>query len=132
MSDLLRFLFETQDSFKEYAFTPCQPRTCQASRFYDANRHPRSANRVRSLYDDFTRLAQIDPAGYRANIHAWRQALIAAAQAGVLRGSPGATGTEASRFVVETGDALLRDLDTRQFGRPQGLARVLVRRDQGV
>jgi hypothetical protein len=71
------------------------------------------------LYDDFTRLAQIDPAGYRANIDAWRQALLAAAQAGVLRGG--------SRFVVETGDALLRDLDTRQFGRPQGLARVLVR-----
>jgi charged multivesicular body protein 7 len=86
---------------------------------------PRSENRVRSLYDDFTRLAQIDPAGYRANIDAWRQALLAAAQAGVIRGAR----ADAGRFVVETGDSLLRDLDTRQFGRPQGLARVLVRRD---
>jgi hypothetical protein len=43
----------------------------------------------------------------------------------VIRGAA----PDASRFVVETGDTLLRDLDTRQFGRPQGLARVLVRWD---
>jgi hypothetical protein len=46
----------------------------------------------------------------------------------VIRGAA----PDASRFVVETGDTLLRDLDTRQFGRPQGLARVLVRGDRGM
>jgi hypothetical protein len=84
-----------------------------------------SPNRVESLYDDLNRLKQFEPAGYRANVDTWRHALLAASKEGLVSTTPG--NATKSRFVMSTGDQLLKALDTRQFGIPQSLGLVLVR-----
>jgi hypothetical protein len=83
-----------------------------------------SPNRVESLYDDLNRLKQFEPTGYIANVDVWRHALLAASKEGVLPTESGKPSK--SRFVMSTGDQLLKALETRQFGVPQSLGLVLV------
>jgi hypothetical protein len=99
------------------------PRITICSR-QNANPSTCSVKRVESLYDDLNRLKQIEPAGYRANVDAWRNALLAASKAGVMPPEQGKAAK--SHFVMATGDQLLNALDTRQFGLPQSLGLVLV------
>jgi len=96
---------------------------CLALSLALTNQH-RSPRRVESLYDDLNRLKQFEPAGYTANLDAWRHALLAASKAGVIPSQ--ATNFSKSQFVISTGDQLLKALDTRQYGIPQSLELVLV------
>ena len=65
--------------------------------------------------------------GYRANVDEWRSALIAASREGILPTASDNKEGGGSRFVVQTGDHLLAALETRQFGIPVGLGKVVVR-----
>ena len=85
-----------------------------------------SPRRLTSLYGDFTTHEQTNPEGYRANLEEWRNSLIAAARDGVIPPDPHATETSESRFVLPTGDHLLKALETRQFGIPVALGKVVV------
>lgn len=85
-----------------------------------------SIRRLNSLYGDFAAHEHSNPEGYRANIDEWRNALIAAAREGVLPAAPGSKELEGSRFVIQTGDHLLQALETRQYGIPVALGRVVV------
>ena len=83
-----------------------------------------SISRVRlpSLYSDFTLQRSSNPDGYAANIAAWTDALSKAAQAGLLS----APGSERDTLSLRTGEALLRCLETREWGRPLALGTVIV------
>jgi hypothetical protein len=122
MSDLLRFIFTTQEPFQKLVTIPLN--TSPSDSRQNANLSLCSVKRVESLYDDLNRLKQIEPAGYRANVDAWRNALLAASKAGVMPPEQGKAAK--SHFVMATGDQLLNALDTRQFGLPQSLGLVLV------
>jgi charged multivesicular body protein 7 len=85
----------------------------------------RSKNRLQSLYSDFPRHESTNPHGYRANLDAWRHALVAAAREGLIPGDA-KSGQENDRLLLTTGDTLARALDTTEFGKPVALGRVVV------
>jgi charged multivesicular body protein 7 len=90
----------------------------------NANRQCRK-HRLASLYSDFSYQEHTNPDGYRANLEAWRRALVAAAREGVLPTEHGSK--DHDRLVIHTGDDLAAALDTRDWGVPSGLGRVVVR-----
>ncbi|KKY22385.1 putative snf7 family protein [Diplodia seriata] len=83
--------------------------------------------RLASLYSDFRIQQATNPDGYNANISAWRQALIHATRAGLVPSQTGAN----SLLSLGTGEALLRELTSKDFGRPLALAAVVVRTRHG-
>ncbi|EMC91959.1 hypothetical protein BAUCODRAFT_98506 [Baudoinia panamericana UAMH 10762] len=82
----------------------------------------RSRARLASLYSDFRFQRQTNPDGYQANASAWLRALTAAAKEGLL---PAETGTQHDRYVLHTGEALAKALQTQDFGRPLALGSVV-------
>ncbi|KAI5362618.1 putative Snf7 family protein [Septoria linicola] len=84
----------------------------------------RSRARLASLYSDFRQQRTTNPDGYRANSSAWLRALSSAAKAGLIPSQTGEAGGS-SRFVMESGENLLRELNTQQYGRPLALGAVL-------
>ncbi|KAL1643752.1 hypothetical protein SLS58_004768 [Diplodia intermedia] len=95
MPELLDFILAHEDAFK-------------------------SRGRLASLYSDFRIQQATNPDGYNANISAWRQALIHATRAGLVPSQTGAN----SLLSLGTGEALLRELTSKDFGRPLALAAV--------
>ncbi|KAB2579266.1 3-hydroxyisobutyrate dehydrogenase [Lasiodiplodia theobromae] len=96
MSELLEFIFTHEDAFK-------------------------SRGRLASLYSDFRIQQATNPDGYHANILAWRQALAHATRAGLVPSQTGAN----NLLILGTGEALLRELASKDFGRPLALAAVI-------
>ncbi|MCJ1413462.1 hypothetical protein MMC19_007567 [Ptychographa xylographoides] len=74
--------------------------------------------RLASLYSDFRLQRATNPHGYAANLSAWETGLAHAAWAGLL---PGGHDT----LLLTTGEALLRALETKEWGRPLALAPVI-------
>lgn len=70
------------------------------------------------MYSDFRLQKTINPDGYTANITAWRTALEDATQHGLLPGN--------HLLVLQSGEELLRQLETRQWSRPLALGVVFV------
>ncbi|KAH7063334.1 Snf7-domain-containing protein [Macrophomina phaseolina] len=95
MSELLEFILTHEDAFKR--------------------------GRLASLYSDFRIQQANNPDGYNANITAWRQALTDAARAGLVPSQTGAY----NLLTLGTGEALLRELTSKDFGRPLALAAVI-------
>ncbi|KAM3424333.1 hypothetical protein BST61_g11130 [Cercospora zeina] len=83
-----------------------------------------SRTRLASLYSDFRHQRSTNPDGYTANSSAWLRALSAAAKAGLIPAQTGQTGGN-SRFVIDSGEGLLRALNTQEYGRPLALGAVL-------
>ncbi|KAK5107589.1 hypothetical protein LTR62_000983 [Meristemomyces frigidus] len=81
-----------------------------------------SRTRLASLYSDFRLQRQSNPDGYQANVAAWLRALTAAAKEGHI---PSQTGTQHDHFSLCTGEELLRELQTREYGRPLSLGSVI-------
>ncbi|KAF4308588.1 putative 3-hydroxyisobutyrate dehydrogenase protein [Botryosphaeria dothidea] len=96
MSELLEFILSHEDAFK-------------------------SRGRLASLYSDFRIQQASNPDGYNANITAWRQALTDAARAGLIPSQTGAN----NLLTLSTSEALLRELTSKDFGRPLALAAVI-------
>ncbi|GME24475.1 3-hydroxyisobutyrate dehydrogenase [Neofusicoccum parvum] len=96
MPELLDFILAHEDAFK-------------------------SRGRLASLYSDFRIQQATNPDGYNANISAWRQALVDASRAGLV---PSQTGTN-NLLTLGTGEVLLRELTSKDFGRPLALAAVI-------
>ncbi|KAK8231671.1 Snf7-domain-containing protein [Phyllosticta capitalensis] len=96
MSELLKFLLENEDAFK-------------------------SRGRLSSLYSDFRIQQATNPDGYQANLSAWRKALIDATRAGLMPSQTGAN----NLLTLGTGDQLLRELSTKEWGQPLALAAVI-------
>ncbi|CAK1358535.1 hypotheticalsprotein [Cercospora beticola] len=84
----------------------------------------RSRARLASLYSDFRHQRTTNPDGYTANSSAWLRALSAAAKAGLIATQTDQAGGN-SRFVIDSGEALLRALNTQEYGRPLALGAVL-------
>ena len=70
-----------------------------------------------ALYSDFRPQRTLNPDGYRANISAWRHALSHLASQGVLARYHG----DSSPLVVKIDNALLRQLENKQYGQPLAL-----------
>ncbi|KAK5020291.1 hypothetical protein LTR16_001269, partial [Cryomyces antarcticus] len=81
----------------------------------------RSRSRLASLYSDFRLQAATNPDGYAANIAAWRDALTAAARAGLIPSQ----GIDHDLLAIRTGDELARALESREWGRPLALGTVI-------
>ncbi|PGH03324.1 hypothetical protein AJ79_07402 [Helicocarpus griseus UAMH5409] len=91
--------------------------------------------RLPSLYSDFSTQRHTNPDGYATNISAWQRALAHAAVAGVIHSpSPasryhgvGKDGTEANSdlLVLRTGNTLMAELETKEWGRPVALQSVI-------
>jgi charged multivesicular body protein 7 len=77
------------------------------------------------LYSDFPAHENTNPHGYRANLDAWRHALVAAAREGLIPGDAKSE-QDNDRLLLSTGETLARALDTNEFGRPVALGRVVV------
>ena len=77
-----------------------------------------SKSRLTSLYSDFALLKTTNLDGYRANTAAWISALTNASRAGLMPGQ--------GRFTVRVDEELLRELETRNMGRPIALDAVVV------
>jgi charged multivesicular body protein 7 len=83
--------------------------------------------RLAALYSDFSHLHATNPDGYTANIEAWLKALAHASRAGLLPSS--------SLLSLTIDDSLLRDLETKEWGRPLALPTVIqegIRRKQFI
>ncbi|KAF2083686.1 hypothetical protein K490DRAFT_51040 [Saccharata proteae CBS 121410] len=96
MSELLKFIFENEEAFK-------------------------NKRRLTSLYSDFRIQQEINPEGYDANVSAWRKALFHASRAGLIPSQSGAN----NLLAIRTGDELARQLTTAENGRPLALAAVI-------
>ncbi|KAK8161010.1 Snf7-domain-containing protein [Phyllosticta citrichinensis] len=96
MSQLLKFILENEEAFK-------------------------SRGRLSSLYSDFRIQQATNPDGYHANLSAWRKALIDASRAGLISSQTGAN----NLLTLGTGDQLLRELSTKEWGQPLALAAVI-------
>ncbi|EME40685.1 hypothetical protein DOTSEDRAFT_74285 [Dothistroma septosporum NZE10] len=83
----------------------------------------RSRSRLASLYSDFRQQRSTNPDGYTANSSAWLRALSSAAKAGLVPAPFGQH--ESDRFVIQSGEELLRELQTQECGRPLALGAVL-------
>lgn len=76
-----------------------------------------------SLYSDFRHLRTTNPDGYAANIAAWQGTLANAAREGLLLTPGGST----DLLAIETGEELLRALQSPEWGRPAAIGTVIVR-----
>ncbi|KAI1172678.1 hypothetical protein F4777DRAFT_495781 [Nemania sp. FL0916] len=77
--------------------------------------------RLPSLYSDFRSQRTLNPDGFVANVSAWKRGLANAALAGHAPSKSSAR----NHLTLELGDALLRSLESKQFGRPLALGTVL-------
>ncbi|KAL7629758.1 hypothetical protein AAE478_001281 [Parahypoxylon ruwenzoriense] len=78
--------------------------------------------RLPALYSDFRSQRTLNPDGFAANVAAWKRGLSSAALAGHVPSKSPAR----NHFTIDLdGDALLRSLETKQFGRPLALGTVL-------
>ncbi|KZF23232.1 Snf7 family protein [Xylona heveae TC161] len=77
--------------------------------------------RLASLYSDFRHQQTTNPDGYNANIVAWQTALANAARAGLIP----APGAGSDHLTLRTGEDLLRELETKEWGRPLALGAVI-------
>ncbi|KAE8450435.1 hypothetical protein EG329_006510 [Mollisiaceae sp. DMI_Dod_QoI] len=73
--------------------------------------------RLAALYSDFRYLLTTNPDGYSANLSAWRTGLSSAAKAGVL--------PNGDHFSITFDEELLRNLETKEWGRPLSLGTVV-------
>ncbi|PWY87528.1 SNF7 family protein [Aspergillus heteromorphus CBS 117.55] len=82
-------------------------------------------NRLPSLYSDFPIHRKTNPEGYTTNIAAWEHALTTAAKHGYIAphspSSASAQSKSADHLVLRADDALLRDLEIPEWGRPVAL-----------
>ncbi|KKZ67629.1 hypothetical protein EMCG_06689 [[Emmonsia] crescens] len=89
--------------------------------------------RLPSLYSDFSTQRHTNPDGYATNVAAWQRALAHAALAGVIHSSsPGsrryavdAMAASSDLLVLRTGNALITELETQEWGRPVALQNVI-------
>ncbi|QDS73273.1 hypothetical protein FKW77_004883 [Venturia effusa] len=107
MSDLLNYILDHEDSFKNRA-------------------------RLSSLWSDFPLHKVANPDGYAANINAWKKALFHASRAGLIpttATTAAKKGTKESGtndvLVLSTGQELARALEYRPWGIPAALASVV-------
>ncbi|OTB01095.1 hypothetical protein M426DRAFT_64769 [Hypoxylon sp. CI-4A] len=96
MSDLLNYLVQNDEHFRRA--------------------------RLPALYSDFRSQRTLNPDGFVANVAAWKRGLATAALAGY---APSKAPTRSHLILDLDGDALLRSLETKQFGRPLALGTVL-------
>lgn len=80
--------------------------------------------RLPSLYSDFSTQKQTNPDGYFVNVEAWQKALAHAALAGKICSSPS---THGDILVLTANNALVSDLESKEFGCPVALSCVIVR-----
>jgi len=95
MSELLEFLSTHEDAFRKA--------------------------RLAALYSDFRQLRTTNPDGYAANQAAWLKGLADAAKEGLLPNH----GMSGDHFILRTDEALLRALETKEWGRPLALGAVI-------
>jgi charged multivesicular body protein 7 len=86
----------------------------------DADLYPRA--RLPALYSDFQSQRTLNPDGYEANVSAWRRALALIAKSGL---APAPKATSPSLLVLHCDQALLRALESKQYGQPLALAAVV-------
>ncbi|KAF3483313.1 SNF7 family protein [Arthroderma uncinatum] len=110
MSELLSYILDHEDAFRRA--------------------------RLPSLYSDFSPQRQTNPDGYHSNVAAWQRALANATLSGHVP-SLSASSTRESRpgkeslshrnnlLVLRTSNALMADLETREWGRPLSLQCVI-------
>ncbi|KAI0596817.1 Snf7-domain-containing protein [Biscogniauxia sp. FL1348] len=80
--------------------------------------------RLPALYSDFRAQKTLNPDGYAANVAAWKRGLANAALAGHLPSTAKSAGR--NHLILEPdGDALMRSLESKQFGRPLALGTAL-------
>lgn len=93
------------------------------------DRYPR--NRLPSLYSDFAIHRKTNPDGYAVNVAAWEQALLKAARHGLISTSSISASTASRRknnhLILRADEALMRALETPEWGRPVALGAILVR-----
>ncbi|KAI0910854.1 Snf7-domain-containing protein [Ustulina deusta] len=77
--------------------------------------------RLPALYSDFRSQRTLNPDGFEANVSAWKRGLSNAALAGHAPSKAPAR----NHLTLELDDALLRALESKQFGRPLALGTVL-------
>ncbi|QSS59945.1 SNF7 family protein [Histoplasma capsulatum] len=83
--------------------------------------------RLPSLYSDFSTQRHTNPDGYATNAAAWQRALAHAALAGVIHSSSGSRHhgddgvAKSDLLVLRTGNALMAELETQEWGRPVAL-----------
>ncbi|KAI0005280.1 Snf7-domain-containing protein [Xylariaceae sp. FL0662B] len=77
--------------------------------------------RLPALYSDFRSQHTLNPDGFAANLAAWKRALSSAA----LTGHAPSKSSAPNHLTLELDDALLRALESKQFGRPLALGTVL-------
>ncbi|KAI0101502.1 Snf7-domain-containing protein [Nemania sp. FL0031] len=95
MSELLDFLLQNDPSFRKA--------------------------RLPSLYSDFSSQRTLNPDGFVANVSAWKRGLSSAA----LAGHTPSKSPVRNHLTLELNDALLRALESKQFGRPLALGTAL-------
>ncbi|KAK1827630.1 hypothetical protein QBC39DRAFT_375434 [Podospora conica] len=78
--------------------------------------------RIPALYSDFQPQRTLNPDGYQANISAWRRALARIVSSGL---APSPRAAAPSLVVLHCSDQLLRELETKQYGRPLALGVVV-------
>ncbi|KAI8956915.1 Snf7-domain-containing protein [Daldinia sp. FL1419] len=78
--------------------------------------------RLPALYSDFRSQRTLNPDGFAANVAAWKRGLANAALAGR---APSKSATYNHLTIDLESDALLRSLESKQFGRPLALGTVL-------
>ncbi|KAI1740192.1 Snf7-domain-containing protein [Xylaria scruposa] len=77
--------------------------------------------RLPSLYSDFRPQRTLNPDGFAANVSAWKRGISNAA----LAGHAPSKSPSRNHLTLELDDALLRALESKQFGRPLALGTVL-------
>ncbi|KAI1113413.1 Snf7-domain-containing protein [Nemania sp. NC0429] len=77
--------------------------------------------RLPSLYSDFRSQRTLNPDGFVANVSAWKRGLSSAA----LAGHAPSRSSARNHLVLELDDALIRALESKQFGRPLALGTAL-------
>ncbi|TGJ83634.1 hypothetical protein E0Z10_g5127 [Xylaria hypoxylon] len=77
--------------------------------------------RLPALYSDFRSQRTLNPDGFDANVSAWKRGLSNAS----LAGHAPSKSPRANHLTLELDDALLRALESTQFGRPLALGTVL-------
>ncbi|KAI1075751.1 Snf7-domain-containing protein [Whalleya microplaca] len=84
--------------------------------------------RLPALYSDFRSQRTLNPDGFAANVAAWKRGLASALLAGHLPSSNASAARNHLTLDLDgsgAGDALLRALESKQFGRPLALGTVL-------
>lgn len=77
--------------------------------------------RLAALYSDFRHLRTTNPDGYAANVEAWQKGLSNAAVSGHIPNH----GSSGDLLILKVDEELLRQLDTKEWGRPLALGTVV-------